>query len=137
VFFNFRYARGIQSPELYVKPDVIGRFCVIYADKETLRQIHSFSNNYYGGGLTGVLIKESEKWGNNWENENKEKIKIFIVDTENLELNHVRGYKNAAWKILDNMNINEILGLNLSKEQLKVISLDEIKKIIEDKNKID
>jgi hypothetical protein len=136
VYFNLRYAKGIQSPELYVKPDVVGRFCVIYANKETLRTINSFSNNYYGGGLTGALIKESEKWGKNWVDETGEKIKIFIVDTKKMELKHMRGYQNAAWKILDIKNIHEILELELSNDRLKEISLDEIKYIIEEKNNV-
>jgi hypothetical protein len=136
VYFNLRFSKGILSPELYIKPDVSGRFCVVFANKETLRIIHSYSLNNYGGGLTGVLIKESEKWGKNWLNEKEEKIKIFIVDTRNLELKNIRGYKNAAWKILDRKNINEILGLELPEERLKEISLDEIKDLIKEKNNI-
>ena len=38
--------------------------------------------------------------------------------------------------ILDRKNINEILGLNLTKDELKEISLDEIKTIISDKNNV-
>jgi hypothetical protein len=133
VYFNFRYGQGILCPELYVKPNVVGRYCVVYANKDYAKQIINYSVNYYGGGLTGALIKESEKWGRNWENQ-EEKVKIFIVDTKKLELQHMNGYKNAAWKILDKNNINEILGTEFSKQEIDEISLQDIKEIIAKRN---
>ena len=53
-----------------------------------------------------------------------------------MELRHMRGYQNAAWKILDIKNIHEILELELSNDRLKEISLDEIKYLIEEKNNV-
>lgn len=126
VYFNLRYSIEMQSPEMYIKPDITGRFCVLFADKETLRTIAA-NGSYYGGGLQGVLMNESTKWGKNWVSEDGEEIKIFIVDVENLELNHIKGYRNAAWKILSKNNLNEILEQNLTKEEIKELSIDDIK----------
>lgn len=133
IYFNLFYCNDMFSPGLYLNPDVIGRYCVFYAKKESLRLIHSYSPNYNGGGLTGIFINESKKWGKNWIGENEEKIKIFIVDTKKLELK--RKNKNyAIWKIMGRKNINDILDLNLTEDKLKKISLEEVKKIIIEKN---
>ncbi len=131
-YFNFRYSKDLQSPETYIKPDILGRFCVVFAEKEMLRTIASYGPNY-GGGLQGVLISESTKWGN-WVIENDEKIKIFIVDTKNLELNHNKGLQSAKWKILSRNNFNEILEIDLSKEEINELSIDKVKNIILKKN---
>lgn len=135
VYFNFRYCKEIQSLEMYVKPDITGKYCAIFTNKEMLRTIAA-NGSYYGGGLQGVLINESTKWGKNWASDNGEKIKIFIADTGNLELKHKGDYKNAAWKILTRKNLNEILGLNLTPEEIDELSIDEIKEIIRGKNSI-
>ncbi len=132
-YFNFRYSKEIQSLELYVKPDITGRFCVLFADKETLRTIAA-NGSFYGGGLQGVLMNESTKWGKNWVSDDDEEIKIFIVDIKNLELNHFRGFQNAAWKILSKNNLNEILEQNLTKEEINELSVDDIKIKILNKN---
>ncbi len=132
-YFNLFYCNDMFSPGLYIKPDVIGRYCVFYTDKESLRLIHSYSPNTYGGGLTGLLINESKKWGKHWIGENQEVIKIFIVDTKTLEL--IRKKKSyAIWKILNRKNLNEILNLDFSEEKLNNLSLDEVKKLIIEKN---
>lgn len=135
IYFNLFYCNDMFSPGLYVKPDVIGRYCVFYTDTQALRLIHSNSPNTYGGGLTGVLINESRKWGKNWTDENEEKIKIFIVDTKDLELK-LKNKNHALWKILTRKNLNKILNLDLSEERLENISLDEVKNLIIEKNNV-
>ena len=136
LYFNLRYGTSIKFDELYIKPDVKGRYCVVYANKEILEIIYQFSTQYYGGGLLGVLINDSSKWGRNWKNEKGEKVKILIVDTKKLEIRNSKGRGNAAWKVLSKKNINEILNTNYNKEVLKEMSLDQVKDIIKEKNNV-
>ena len=134
VYFNLRYGTSVQLDELYINPDITGRFCVVYADKEILEIIYQFSTQYYGGGLLGVLINDSGKWGRNWKNENDEKIKILIMDTRRLDILNSKGRGNSAWKVLSKDNFNEILELDYDNETLKDLSLEKIKEIIDKKN---
>ncbi|WP_420581383.1 hypothetical protein [Reichenbachiella sp.] len=134
VYYNLRYSKELLGPELYAIPDNIGRYCVIYANKELVNQIHNLSMTvYYGGVLPPALLKESEKWGEKWETQ-EYKYRIYIVDTKKLELKHLDGHVNAAWKILDKKNINEILETQLSKQEIEEMTFQEVQRIIAEKN---
>lgn len=135
-YFNLRYSRDLQNPEVYLKADIIGKFCALIIDQDTSPIISSGGANY-GGGLTGVLIKESEKWGKNWISEDGKKVKLLITDTSNLELKHGFGHSNSDWKLLFRKNINEILGLSLSEEDIKNLTLKDVKTIVLEKNNVD
>lgn len=131
--FNFRYCPELQGFEVYVKPDIIGEYCVVFADKDLLRTIGS-KGPYYGGGLSGALIAESRKWGRNWTDENGDNIKIFINQTTKTERDGVWG-KNAIWKILTRKNANDLLNVNLSDAQLETLTIAELRNMIYEKNK--
>ena len=66
---KFVSKKDYQNTNVYVKPDTtIGRFQLIYIDKNTSEVIKSGDKNK-GSGVQGGLIKESEKWGKNWKND--------------------------------------------------------------------
>ncbi len=132
-YFNLRYCKDYLSPENFVKADLIGQYLAIFLNKKSQKDITSVGN-YYGGGLQGLLISESTKWGKSWNSENGNKSKILIVNTQNLDLSHVRGYKNAGWRLLTRKNINEILNLELTKAEIKLLSTEEISNLINSKN---
>lgn len=134
-YFNLRYSRDLQNLEVYIKADIIGEFCALIIDENTSPIISSGGVNY-GGGLTGVLIKESEKWGKNWLSKDGKKVNILITDTHNLELKHGFGHSNSDWKLLSRNNINEILGLSLSEEDIKELTLENVKTIVLEKNQV-
>ena len=79
-WINMRYSKDYQNLEVYVKPKIIGRYSAIIINSETENVIKNGGTNY-GGGLQGVLLKESDKWGKNWEDKNGNKHKILIFDT--------------------------------------------------------
>lgn len=135
IFINFRYSDDIPGFEIFVKPGILGKYCAVFADKETLRLIGSHGINY-GGGLTGALIGESAKWGDNWVSDSDKKIKIFILNTtiQTNNKNYDGGGKNARWKVLTLRNFNELLNLNFTKEELRKLKSEDIKSIISGKN---
>ena len=132
-YFNLRYSRDLQNLEVYIKADIIGKFCALIIDQNTSPIISNGGANY-GEGLTGVLIKESEKWGKNWISKDGKKVKLLITDTSNLELKHGFGHSNSDWKLLSRKNINEILGLSLSEEDIKSLTFEDVKSIVLEKN---
>lgn len=134
-YFNLRYSSELQNAEVYIKADFKGKFCVFIMDENTSPIISSGGPNY-GGGLTGVLIKESEKWGKNWISKDGQKVKILITNTSNLELKHGFGHLNSDWKLLTRKNINDIFGLSFSEEEIKELTLENVKTLIMEKNNV-
>ena len=132
-YFNLRYSQDLQNLEVYVKADIVGKFCALIIDQDTSPIISNGGANY-GGGLTGVSIKESEKWSKNWISKEGKKVKLLITDTANLELKHGFGHSNSDWKLLSRKNINEILGLSLSEENIKNLTFEDVKSIVLEKN---
>lgn len=129
-YFNLRYSKEFSAFELYGIPDIVGKYCVFFSNKETLRTIHSYRIANSGGGLMGFLIDESRKWGNNWATSEGEKIKILIVKPSNLEFKRKGEYKNANWKVLTRSNFNSIMNTELSEQEIENLTLEEVKDII-------
>ncbi|MBP2833205.1 hypothetical protein J8281_13505 [Aquimarina sp. U1-2] len=134
-YFNLRYCKEYLSPETFLKSDLNGKYIAIFLDKSAQKNINN-QKNYYGGGLQGLLISESVKLGESWISESGDTSKILIVNTQKLDLNNIRGYKNAQWRLLTKKSINEILGLTLSKEEIKQLTTEKVKTLIINKNKV-
>lgn len=79
-YFNLAYSTDLNHNKLFVKFDVTGPYCAIFIDRNAPNLLKN-SGTYYGGGLTGVLIKESAKWGKNWKDESGADVKILFVNT--------------------------------------------------------
>jgi len=133
-YVNMRYSYEYQNLELYVKPHVEGKFTVIIIDSKTHRVITSGGQNY-SGGVQGLLIKESAKWGKSWIDENGEKCKIIIFDTSKPERTHIKGHVNSLGKMLSKNNFNKILSTSLPEDQIKSMTFNEVMKIIAEENK--
>lgn len=131
-YFNLRYCRDYSNPEVYIKADIIGNFCVFIIDEDTSPMILNGGTNY-GGGIMGALIQESDKWGRNWISKDGKKVKILIAKTNNLDL----GYYNSEWKLFSRKDINKVFGLSLTKEEIKELTLENVIAIVLEKNKVD
>ncbi|WP_249754403.1 hypothetical protein [Algibacter sp. L4_22] len=132
-YFNLRYCKDYISPETFVKSDLSGQYLAIFLNKSSQKDINS-QNNYYGVGLQGLLISESTKWGGSWKSKDGTKSKILIVNTKKLDLNHIRGYKNSGWRLLTKRSINDILNLELTKEEIKLLTTEKIEELIKINN---
>jgi hypothetical protein len=132
-WINLRYSTEYQNPELFVKPKIIGKYTVIIINSETENVIQNGGTNY-GGGLQGVLMKESDKWGKNWEDMNGNIAKILIFDTSVADMRHIRGHRNSIGKLLTRKNINEVLHQELEKEQIKSLKYEQVIELIKQEN---
>ncbi len=104
-YFNLGYSGDLNHWKSYAKFDIEGKICAIIID-ENSPNILKTNGTYYGGGLTGVLIGESTKWGKNWKDKNGNKKKILFIDTKRT--------------IKRNANRNPVsLGNYLTRKQLK------------------
>lgn len=82
-YFNLFYSQDLNQQKTFVKLDILGKYCAAIIDKNSPNIVKT-SQTYYGGGLTGALIKESSTWGNNWEDKNEEKRKILFINCFNI-----------------------------------------------------
>jgi hypothetical protein len=136
VLFNFRFATEIQCLEMYVKSDIIGEYCAVFVSTEMLKNLNNYGTNYYGSGLQGVLIRDSAKWGKKWTTESEENILLLVADTQKRPFSSRKGNGNAEWKILSRNNLNDILGLALTNEEIENLSLQNVHNILMDLNKL-
>ncbi len=132
-WINMRYSTDYQNLEVYVKPKKIGKYSIVIINKESANLIKNGGTNY-GGGLQGVLMKDSDKWGKNWEDKNGNKQKILIFDTSRPNKRHIKGHSNSIGKLLTRKNFNEILRKNFSKDEIKSLKFEHVVNIIENEN---
>src|SRR5690606_9201883 len=83
-YFNLGYSNDVNHWGSYAKFDIEGKYCVIIIDDNSPYILKTTSQNY-GGGLAGVLMAESLKWGKNWKDENGIKKRLLFIDTEDVQ----------------------------------------------------
>lgn len=84
LFINMAYSNASTSPGIYVKPEVVGRFCIAVMDQSFVSFHNKNSPNYYGLGLTGAILENSGMWGGTYLDSSGEKKKILFTDTKHL-----------------------------------------------------
>lgn len=109
-YFNLGYSMDLNHWKSYAKLDIEGTLCAVIID-ENSPNILKTNGTSYGGGLTGVLIGESSKWGKNWKDENGNKKKILFIDTRNV-LPQIMGRNSGS------------LGDYLTRKQLKKLIIE-------------
>ena len=77
-YLNLGYSGDLNNWGIYMKFDIIGKYSAIIIDDKTPYIIKN-GGGYYGGGLTGVLIKESANWNKSWRDENDGKKKFLFI----------------------------------------------------------
>ncbi len=116
-YFNLGYSSDVNHWNSFAKFDVQGKYCSIIIDDNSPTILKTTSNTY-GGGLAGVLMGESLKWGKNWKDKNGNKKRLLFIDTE--DVSRKNGLRNQS-----------SLGNYLTKKQFKKI-LEETKTTLTD-----
>lgn len=124
-YFNLGYSDDVNHWGSYAKFDIEGKYCGIIIDDNSPYILKTTSQTY-GGGLAGVLIAESLKWGKNWKDENGVKKRLLFIDTEDVHGNYLT--KKQFEKIL-----NET-GTTLADEKIKDIEFNKILELIKSAN---
>ena len=128
-YFNMRYVKDYQNPELYTKFDIEGHICALFIDDDTSSKVKS-GGSYYGGGLVGVLMKDANKWGNNWEKSDGKKSKIIVINAIKPKTDNPRDYNTSMGDILSKKNFNQLLDTNFSEAEIDNYTFDQVIEII-------
>ena len=129
VYINFRYCIPYQNVEVYVKPTLVGRYTIVVIDNNTSPKVRSGGSSY-GGGLQGVLLKESGKWGASWEDSKGGRSKIILFDLTHPTLKGGRSLGN----LLTRKDFNEMLNEKLTEPELESLTVEDVITLIAEKN---
>lgn len=134
-YFNLGYSGDLNRWNHYIKFDVIGRYSVIIID-DTIPFNTKADTGYYGAGLSGVLIGESNKWGKKWKNNNDEKKKILFIDLHDLDRKSHFSYNAQCTtaNYLTRTKLKEIMGEKFPDINVKDVSFDQAMEIINSLN---
>lgn len=136
LYFNLGYSTDVNHWGSYARFDIEGKYCAIIIDDNSPYILKSTSQSY-GGGLAGVLIAESLKWGKNWKDENGSKKRLLFIDTEDVQNQMMNRNESAHGNYFTKKQFKKILdetGTVLTNEKIKDIEFDRIIKLINSAN---
>ena len=131
-YFNLGYSTDVNHWKSYAKFDIEGKYSIIVIDDNSPHVLKSTSNSY-GGGLTGVLIAESLKWGKNWKDRNGVKKRILFIDSEDISPKMLDRNRSSHGNYMTRKQFQKILdeaGIELSEERIKDVEFEKILEII-------
>ncbi len=133
-FLNLGYTNDLNNWKIFLKLNLEGsKFCSSFIDEETPNIVKN-SGSYYGGGLTGVLIKESNKWGKNWIKQNGSKTKILFVNLTKQNQPFGNRYKSSLGYFITKKELVEKLQLKKTDDEIASISFEEAITMIDKAN---
>jgi hypothetical protein len=129
-YFNLGYSSDLNNWKVFLRFDVERKnFCASFITSESPRVVKNSGPNY-GFGLQGVLMKDSDKWGKNWVDENGEKVKILFIDLNTQYEPMLSRNKGSMGNLLTTAEVKTIFGLELSKAEINQMSFEEIVELI-------
>jgi hypothetical protein len=136
-YFNLGYSNDVNHWNSYAKFDIEGRYSIIIIDENSPSVLNSSSVSY-GGGLAGVLMSESTKWGKNWRDSNGMKKKILLIDTKEIKPKSLSRNSGSLGNYLSRKKFHEIVNQsqsNLTEDKLKNLTYEEVIEMIKFANK--
>lgn len=135
-FYVFLGYSKQYTGNFFAKVDKVGKIWAVYIDDYTSSTIKQSGNNYGGTfGLTGVLMKESKKWGHNWKNSQGQKSKFLLYNTTILGGKKTRPRNFAYGYLLSKRNFNDLMGTDYSKSEIDSFSTEDVIDIIDEINR--
>ncbi|MBV7439826.1 hypothetical protein KRX57_00155 [Weeksellaceae bacterium TAE3-ERU29] len=136
-YFNLGYSSDLNHWKSYAKFDIEGKYCAIIIDENSPYVLTTTGSNY-GGGLTGLLIAESQKWGKNWKDKNGVKKKILFIDTEDISSGMFDRNRSSLGNYLTRKQFEKLLnksGITLNDSNIKNVSFERVIEVIKEANK--
>lgn len=136
LYYNLMYSNDVKHFKSFAKFDIEGRYCAVIVN-ENSPYILKTNSNFYGGGVVGVLAKESHKWNKNWVDQYNLKVKILLVDTQDIETGLGVRKKYVLGDYLSRKKLEDILsemGITLTVEKMKDVKFEKVIEIIERAN---
>jgi hypothetical protein len=141
-YFNLGYSGDYNHWNLFVKFDIIGKYCAVFIDKKTPAIIKNSGNNsvYYGGGLagalTGILVNASTKWNKNWKDKEGDAVKILFTDTSDTVEQFAARNSVSRANLLTRDKLRELIADKKTDVKIKDIPFEEVVEIIKQKNSV-
>jgi hypothetical protein len=133
-YLNLGYTNDLNNWKVFLKLNLEGNnFCASFID-ETTPNIVKNSGNYYGGGLTGVLIKESNKWGKNWFKKDGSKAKILFMNLHKQNQPSSNRHKSTIGYFITKKELADKLQLNIKDQEIEKMSFENAVSEIKRKN---
>jgi hypothetical protein len=132
-YVNLKYSQNAYVPDLFVRIDLTGRFCLAVMDPEFEPVLDKAAQNSTQkiGGMTHTY--DAAIGGIFVDKEGKEK-QIFIIDTKDLSIVIPYKAKNAPINLLSKSTLKWLVGKENFKGSVKDYSVEEIVSIVEDLN---
>lgn len=133
-YVNLLYSYNTKTPNLYIRLDIIGRFCLAVLDENFLNSMFD-SQPYSGGGLAGYSFQASVTNGGKFLDEEGNTKKIFIIDTKDLSIVVPYTVKYAPVENLTKATLKWLVGKDNFKGSTSDYTVEEIIAIVEDLNR--
>lgn len=135
LYINLLYSVNSPANGLFVKQDILGRFCLAVMEEDFIQAHNKASPSTYGGGLTGVILNDSGMWGGGFFDSLGMKRKIFIADTKHLTVDIPYKGKSAHIELLSSSTLKWLTGKENYKGRKWEYTVEEIVALIEDLNR--
>lgn len=133
-YLNLGYTNDLNNWKVFLKFDIEGNnFCASFINDNTPNIVKN-SGPYYGGGLTGVLIKESGKWGKNWIKQNGTKAKILFINLNKQNQPFGSRHKGSLGYLITRKELKEKLELEKTNEEMDKMTFEEAIALIHERN---
>jgi len=132
-YVNLVYSNNSKAPDMFIRIDIKGRFCLAVMDLDFLNSLGEAVNTTTAG-LPQYIVDPKDAGGVRFQDRDGNMKKIFIVDTKDLSI--VLPYKanNAPAEHLTESTLKWLVGKENFKGSLKEYTVEEIIAIVEDLN---
>lgn len=128
-YFNLGYSDDLNQWGTYIRFDIIGKYCAIFIDTNSKKIVKNGGNNY-GGGLMGVMLAGSNKWGKDWLDANGQKKKIIFIDNSAIESGMFSRNASSLGNLLTREQLTQIMGTSYPDIDVKIIAFEKVVEII-------
>jgi hypothetical protein len=119
---------------IFVKLDVIGRYCLAVLDKKTYGQVKAKSINSYGYGALGLLANSSSGWSKSLKDSTASKVFIVFIDTQEFVPRDSPKHEGSRGYLLGKKKVSEMMKANNIEGSAKELSFEEVMTLIKNEN---
>lgn len=124
-YFNMAYCDDIVSG-IYVKLNVVGRYCLAVLDKKTYGNVKSNAVNSYGYSALGLLANSSSSWNKSLKDSTESKMYIVLVDTHEVVPRDSPKNEGSRGYLLSKRKVAEMMKSNNMEGSAKALSFEDV-----------
>ncbi len=132
-YFNMMYSDDVIN-NVFVKLEVVGRYCLAILDRETLNEVRAGSVNPYGGSALGLLANSSITWNKSMKDSTDEKRYIIFIDTSVIAPFEYSEKVGSRGSFLRKKKVEEMMKSVNMERKARDLSFEEVMELIKDEN---